>query len=183
MVSGNFGPGTPAMVLLSGLPGTGKTTFALALSRQHGFVHIESDAIRRALAPEPRYSAAESARVFALAHARLRTVLAAGGRAIVDATNLTTRDRGRFLEIAAQASATVLVIRMTAPDSTVRQRLRGPREGHSQAGEAVYERMRGRVQPFGIPVLVVDSRFATSPSVDLAVRLLGLEPAAAEGEQ
>ena len=36
-----------AMLILSGLPGTGKTTFAVALAARAPVVHLESDAIRR----------------------------------------------------------------------------------------------------------------------------------------
>lgn len=176
MVSGNFGQTVPALVLLSGLPGTGKTTFALDLVRRHGFVHVESDAIRRALAVQPCYSPEENSRVFRLVHARVRAVLGGGGRAVADATNLTGRDRRRFLRVAADCDAAVLAVRMTAPEDVVRGRLRRPRDGHSQADERVYDLMRGRPQPFPIPVLVVDSRFVTTPSADLAVRLLEAGP-------
>lgn len=162
----------PALVLLSGLPATGKTTFAARLASRLPIVAIESDAVRRELVPQPSYTSTESARVFDVAEARVHDALLAGRHALLDATNLTARDRGRFLACAAQVDATVLAVRLTAPIHTVRQRMGRPREGHSQAGFDVYLRMRERPQPFNIPVVVVDSRFDIGPSVELVAALI-----------
>lgn len=162
----------PALVLLSGLPATGKTTFAARLASRLPIVRIESDAIRRELASRPSYTAAENARVFDVVEARIRDALRARRHALLDATNLTARDRGRFLACAAQAGATAFAVRLTAPIHTVRQRMGRPRVGHSQAGFDVYLRMRERPQPFNIPVVVVDSRFDIGPSVELVAALI-----------
>ena len=57
--------GAPILVLLSGLPGTGKSYFAKELSRRLPFVIVGSDRMRKALAPNPIYDRREHARVFA----------------------------------------------------------------------------------------------------------------------
>jgi predicted kinase len=66
----------------------------------------------------------------------------------------------------------VVAVRLTAPEDTLRERLSKPRQGWSEADVAVYERMRERPRPFTIPVVVVDTRFDTGPSVDLAITLV-----------
>lgn len=61
---------------------------------------------------------------------------------------------------------------MTAPEATIRARLHSPREGFSQAGVDIYERMRERGQPFSLPVVVIDTRFPLEPGIDLVLRLI-----------
>ena len=172
MTGGNLTSRRPTLILLSGLPGTGKTTFARALSERLAFEHVESDAIRRGLAPHPRYTSGESGAVFARAEASARAALTAGRHALLDATNLTQRDRKRFVRLAETLQAPIVAVRVTAPEATIRARLHPPREGFSQAGVDIYELMRDRGQPFPFPVVVIDTRFPLEPGIDLVLRLI-----------
>ena len=172
MTGGNFRTQRPALLLLSGLPGSGKTTFARALAEALSFENVESDAIRRDLRASPTYTPEESATVFARVESAARAALLAGRHALVDATNLTHRDRKRFLQLAARLGAPLVAVRVVAPEATIRERLAAPRTGFSQAGVEIYERMRGRAQPFSGPLVVVDSRFPLGPSIDLVLRLI-----------
>lgn len=175
MVGGNRTGGTgSALVLLSGLPGAGKTTFARALvgAFPAGSVDVvESDAVRRSISPRPTYAQWENARVFREAEERVQSSLTAGRIAVFDATNLHTDDRRRFLRLAKSLQVPVVAVRVVAPDDTLRQRLSRPREGFSEAGFEIVELMRARVRGFTIPVIVVDTRFDIVPSVE-AVRVL-----------
>jgi hypothetical protein len=161
-----------ALILLSGLPGTGKTTFARALGERVELAHVESDAIRRGLAAEPTYSARESGMVFARVAAEARQALAEGRHALIDATNLTNRDRRRFVRLASETDARLIAVRLTAPEEVVRERLGGPRDGHSQADMAVFEMMRSRPQPFPFPAIVVDTRWDLEPAIAFVLRLI-----------
>lgn len=171
MAYGNFITARPSLILLSGVPGSGKTTFARALAGVLDFENIESDAIRRSMARSPTYSPGESGAVFALVDSRARQAIKAGRHALVDATNLTTRDRKRFLAVAHELGARLIAIRLVAPESTIRTRLGRPREGHSQAGIDVFEKMKDRAQLFAAPAIVVDTRFPLEPAVTLTASL------------
>ena len=161
-----------ALVLLSGLPASGKTTFAEALAPRIRARVLESDRVRRELFPrERRYTRAEHARVFAAVRERAAAALAGGRPAIVDATNLRARDRRGFVELARRHGARLVAVRLTAPDAVLRQRLSAPRAGVSEASVAVYERMVGREDPFAYPCIHVDSRWPLEPSLALAEAL------------
>ena len=172
MPPGNFEGNPGALILLSGLPGAGKTTLAVALAAVLPFDHIESDAIRRTIARNPTYAATESARVFAKAEALAAASLAAGRNALIDATNLSPSDRKRFLKLADRSGSDLVAIRVTAPDEVIRQRLSNPRAGFSQATPAVYDMMRDRPRPFTQPAVVVDTRFPLEPSLALICALV-----------
>ncbi len=172
MANGNFMDTGPVLILLSGLPGSGKTTFATRLAACLTFEHIESDAVRRSLAHEPAFTPAENARVFDRVEAEARRALEAGRHVLIDATNLTTRDRKRFVRLARLLAVRLIAVRLVAPEETIRDRLAAPRNGNSQAGIAIYERMRGRAQPFGYPSVVVDTRFELAPALALVCFLV-----------
>lgn len=160
------------LVLLSGLPGAGKTTFARQLAAILDALHLESDAIRFEIAGSPLYTPPESARVFATLERRAAAALEGGQHAIVDATNLTQHDRKRFFRLAARLEVPLVAVRVVAPDAVIRERLARPRDGHSEANVAIYERMAHRAQPFDIPAVVVDTRFLLGPSLQLVAALL-----------
>ncbi len=166
----NFGD-APALILLSGLPGSGKTTFAQRLAELLAFEHIESDAIRRSIADHPTYSAEESGTVFRRAEELAARALENGRHALVDATNLSNRDRKRFFRLADRTGANLIAVRLTAPGTVIRERLAKPRNGWSEAGLPVYEAMRDRGQPFPMPAVVADTRFDLAPSLELVTRL------------
>ncbi|HET7738307.1 MAG TPA: ATP-binding protein [Tepidiformaceae bacterium] len=172
MGNGNFSRREASLVLLSGMPGAGKTTFVRALADRVPCEHVESDAVRRGIAPRPTYSGEESGRVFGIVERKAGEGLKAGRTVVVDATNLRRADRKRFLRLAARHDATVIGVRVTAPETVIRERLGRPREGFSQADTAVYEMMLGRAQRFDGAELVVDTRYPIGPSVELLVGLL-----------
>lgn len=162
-----------ALILLSGLPGAGKTTFAVLLAERTGAAILESDAVRHELASPPRYTRAESRRVFETVDLRARGLLQAGRNVIIDATNLTRHDRERFVRLARDVPARLLIVRLVAPHEILVGRLEGPRTGFSEAGPAVLELMKPRPQPIAQPHLAIDTSFDTLPGLSAVERMLG----------
>ena len=160
----------PYLVLMCGLPGAGKTHFALRLAAEMPLQMIESDAARKALMVVPAYNAEENLRVFAACRRLMDELLDKGVPVLLDATNVTERDRAYSYTAAEGRGAEVVVVRVKAPESEVRRRLRRrerglAKDGASNAGWDVYLKMRTREEPVARPHFVVDTSKDITPAI------------------
>ena len=160
----------PYLVLMCGLPGAGKTHFALRLAAEMPLQMIESDAARKALMGVPAYNAEENLRVFAACRRLMDELLNNGVPVLLDATNVTERDRAYSYTAAEGRGAEVVVVRVKAPESEVRRRLRRrerrlSKDGASNAGWDVYLKMKAREEPVARPHFVVDTSKDITPAI------------------
>jgi len=139
--------GKPALILLMGLPGVGKSHCARLLCARLGAAHVASDELRSRLFIAASYADEENRAVFAAATALVDGLLAEGHRVVVDATNLVARNRAGTVAAARDRGIPVIYVRVTAPDEDARGRLASRRAArsagdHSEADEVIYDRMR-----------------------------------------
>jgi len=165
----------PAFVAVSGLPGTGKSYFCSKLVERLPLVVLESDALRRELFLEPSHSSPESARLFRALHLLIARLLKQGISLILDATNLSERNRERLYNIADRLGARLILVRVEAPPEVVYQRLKARaagdnNESNSDADWAVYQRMMSSVQKIGRNHYAVDTSRDIGPVLDKIVR-------------
>lgn len=153
----------PALVVLSGLPASGKSTLARRLAQLLPAVDLETDFLRRQLVGRPAYTAEENERLFTACHLLIERLLREGRRVIFDATNLLEHYRERLYRIAEEAGARLVLVWVEAPREVVQERLLAREQGQSaaedlsEAGLAVYERMARYARPPRRPHIVVDS--------------------------
>ena len=169
-------PEAPFMLVLCGLPGTGKSHFARELSRHIPFLSLGSDHLRKTLVSHPTYSREEHLRVFVAAHLLLEELLREGWQVIFDATNLTERIRHPLYDMAARLRVPLALVWFTAPLGTVRRRLADRESGraydnYSDAGWPVYCRLSPGAEPIARPHFTVDSSRDITPVLE---RLVGL---------
>ncbi len=152
----------PLLVLLVGLPGTGKSRLARRLGTALEAQVVESDRVRKQLFAEPRYTGGEHAAVYGWCHTVLRSALVVGRSVIFDATNLDERVRRRVYDIAEQCGARLAIVWATCPRSVVQERMLRRQERRdvddlSDADWLVYLDMRRRVEPIRRPHVVVNT--------------------------
>ena len=151
---------SPRLVVLCGLPGTGKSHFARELASRAPFVWLNSDRTRKLLVARPQYSRREHRRVFAAMHVLTRGYLRDGYSVVFDATNLNENVRLPLYAVAEELGVEPLIIRFTAHPDLIRKRM-AEREngvgdaGQSDAGWEVYSRMAVADTPVPRPHLLV----------------------------
>jgi len=165
----------PAFVVVSGLPGTGKSHFSSKLAERLPFVILESDALRKVLFPSPSYSLSESFRLFRAIHLLIGRLLQRGIPLILDATNLSERYRERLYSIADRLDVKLILVRVKAPPELVHERLTDRREekdvgSKSDASWEVYQSMKPTVQKIRRNHYVLDTSQDITPVLDKIVR-------------
>ncbi|MBI2848024.1 MAG: ATP-binding protein [Chloroflexi bacterium] len=159
----------PALVVISGLPGTGKTYFCSKLIERIPLALLESDGMRKVLFPTPTYSAEESSRLFRAIHQLIEGLLRKGVSLILDATNLSERNREYLYSIADHAGAKLVLVSIEAPPGVVRDRLSRRIEGAGSRSDAdwdVYEKMRTSVESIRRRHFVVDTSRDITTALD-----------------
>ncbi len=143
----------PCLVLLGGLPATGKTTLAESLAREAGFRVVSSDRTRKELAglspeadasadwEEGIYTPGMSDRTYAACREAAERALFRGERVLVDASFRSEERRLEFLETGRRWGVPVLWMVCRAEEATVRDRLGRRRDGGSDAGLEEYRRI------------------------------------------
>lgn len=168
----------PFLVVLSGLPGTGKSYFARALTRRVPFLVLASDRLRKVLFSQPKYTPSEHSRVFAACHRLIKEYLADDQRVLFDATNLTESYRQPLYHIADHLGVPLITVRFTAPREVVRRRLevraaRRHPDDYSDADWLVYCRLLPGEEPITREHFTVHSAEEVPRVLEEVIRLVG----------
>lgn len=130
---------TPKIIVLAGLPGSGKSTFV-----EHRDGVLSSDEIRRLLADDPNDQTIHS-HVFAVLRALLKQRIELRRPVTyIDATNLTRHDRQAYLKIARQHGCAIEALFFDVPLAVCQRR---NRKRDRVVPEDVIEKMARRLQP------------------------------------
>ncbi len=165
----------PVFVIVSGLPGTGKSYFSRKLAERLPSVIVESDAMRKILFLSPTYSVRESQRLFSALHSLVEELLGGGITVILDATNLVEQHRERLYRIARRLSVKLMVVQVEAPRELVYQRLQNRLRAvdyadNSDADWDVYRKMKASAQRIRCNYFAVDTSRDIEPFMEKIVR-------------
>ena len=165
----------PSFIVISGLPGTGKSYFSTKLVEKFPAKILESDSLRRSLFPQPTYSANESSQLFRTIHLLIERLLKRGIPLILDATNLSEHYRERLYSIAERLSAKLIMVKVIAPPPVVYERLKARMQGANQEDKSdadwrIYQRMKDSAQKIRRNHFVVDTSRDIEPALDKIVK-------------
>jgi aminoglycoside phosphotransferase family enzyme/predicted kinase len=176
----------PCLVLVGGLPGTGKSTLARALAGRAGFCLIRSDQVRKdlagkaGLAPGPAafgagvYSPAWNDRTYGKVLRRAEEQLFEGKRVLVDASFREEARRRDFLGLAARLAVPAAFLLCRADPDVIRPRLAGRRGDVSDADWPVFQEAARRWEEIGPSTRAVCREVPTAGTEEEAVlRALG----------
>jgi len=150
----------PALIVMCGLPGSGKSSAARAIARPFGAAIHRSDVIRKELAgvrPDDHmhseiYSGDMSERTYRTMLERCAADVRAGRTTIADATFVKAAHREPFLAAARQLGVPGLFVWTRADEETIRRRLarRAGEAGEvSDADWLVYQKLKAEFEPPG----------------------------------
>jgi predicted kinase len=171
--------GAVSLVLVGGLPGTGKTALSEALADRLGYTVINSDRIRKELADiAPEISAAAAfgtgiytafwtRRTYAEIVKRAARLLSYGESVIIDASWTSAQDRAEVDGLTEHADVTALNCHTPRAGERLRTRARGV----SDADPAIAARMAETADPWP-EATMVDTSGPVEESVERALRAI-----------
>jgi predicted kinase len=139
---------TQMLIAITGLPGSGKTTFALSLAQRLQLPHFNSDLIRNELGMRGRYDSISKDTVYTALIKQVSAALQKGDSVLVDATFYKKALREPIIDLGIKHNVPVLWIELRAADHIIKERM-GHERPYSEADYSVYLRLKKEYEPLG----------------------------------
>lgn len=152
--------GRVRLILVGGLPGTGKSTVASGLAAVAGWQHLSSDATRKRLAGLPPdrqerdnfgtglYDPAMTVRTYQAMLSEARTALAQGSSVVLDATWLDGNLRDLARRLASETTSDLTELRCTAPGLVADARITRRASRTSEASPSIRRQLEQIEHPW-----------------------------------
>jgi len=131
----------PLLILVMGLPGSGKSYFSRHLAEKMSALYLSSDRIRAEMKLTGNYDEESKQKVYDRLEERAREALLNGKTVLVDATFHKKKRREQFAALARKTGARLKVICIEADEALIRERLQKPRK-ESEADLSVYRKLK-----------------------------------------
>lgn len=144
------------VIIVFGLPGSGKSYFASRLAMQLEAEYVNSDELRMEMIADRTYTEAEKNKVYDAMLKAMSDAVEAKKPIVLDATFYKKSIRKRFEHKARHLGEQIIYIEVTAPEGLIEDRLKMPRT-YSEADFDVYLRIREIAEPLKVNHLVLVS--------------------------
>ncbi len=143
------------IIIVFGLPGSGKSYFASHLASMINAEYINSDIVRKKLFHERTYSEQEKLFVYNEMLTQMKEAVGQNRNVVLDATFSGNNIRQKFVEGAKDVND-IIFIEVAAEESVIRKRLEKARED-SEADFEVYKKIKNEWEPLHQDHLILQS--------------------------
>lgn len=134
------------IVVVFGLPGTGKTFFSEHLAKKLNAVHLNTDIVREKLSFTGYYDGKTKQQVYNELFKHAQMEFKKGANVIVDGTFHLSRRRRQLEKLTKEENRKIFFVEIKASEKTARKRLKKSRK-HSEADFDVYEKIKNEFEP------------------------------------
>ena len=132
---------SPLLILVMGLPGSGKSYFSEHLAEKMNALYLSSDRVRAEMKLMGKYDEESKQKVYDRLEELAREALQNGEAVLVDATFHKKKRRVQFAALARETGARLKIIRIEADEALIRERLQKARK-ESEADLSVYQKLK-----------------------------------------
>lgn len=160
------------LIVFGGLPGTGKSTIAQALSIELRATYLRVDEIEHALRRQPQAAGSIGSAGYGVAQALARSNLRLGHWVVADSVNPVEESRSAWREVAAAAGVRLLEVELVCSNSTEhRRRVEGRAADIDRFPMPTWEDVSAHhYEPWERPHMVVDTATASVADTVASIR-------------
>src|SRR5690606_7495321 len=141
------------VIMVLGLPGSGKSYFAGKLAQKIDAVYLNSDRIRKEMFEQRTYSEQEKLKVYEELLKKMLEAVRRGDDVVMDATFHKNKTRDPFIN---NCERNIIFIEVWADEDTIQQRLKKTRP-FSEADFEIYKIIKQQWEPLKQPHLQLQS--------------------------
>jgi predicted kinase len=139
--------GGDMVIVVYGMPGTGKTFFSQKLAVKTGAVHLNTDIIRIKMGKKGVYDEQTKNLIYANMLDQAADYLSNGRDVILDGTFLKQEQRKQIQQVAQTKGHAIYFIEVLAGEKIVEERLKEKRK-FSEADLEIYRKLKKEFEPF-----------------------------------
>lgn len=160
------------IIVVCGLPGTGKTTVAKALSQRTGAILLRTDVIRKELLTNNTYTEKERDSVYENMLIIADEKLQEGEDCVLDGTFYKKSLRDKARKIAEKNKSTFHVVECVLHEDVVKRRIGSRRKDASGADFSIFLKLWKTFEPITEKHIVIDTSKGTKECVDKVMKEL-----------
>lgn len=155
------------LIVVTGLPGTGKTTIAESLAKEIDAVVFSTDKIRKMIFEKPVYNEEDKRIVYDELFSITGKYLASRKNVILDGTFYTKALRQSAKEVGKTFSENVYFVYCETPEELLKERIDKRKDKFSDADYSVYLKMKKIFEEFEDDVIIIDTSNPVNTNIDI----------------